>query len=127
MCPQLRNEGVIRDAAQGPLAGVVVVDFSVVVAGPMAASLLAQLGAEVPPLGENNCLVTNNCSSLSERSQHTAGVSHSHPHVEVIKVDNMKVKDSARGLGNTPAPGMASIFMQVGVRPFTVALRKRLS
>jgi len=75
---KLRDGGMIRDAAVGPLEGVVVLDFSVVAAGPMAASLLAELGAEV------------------------------------IKVDNLKVPDSARGLGNAPVRGMASIFTQVG-------------
>jgi len=33
---------------------------------------------------------------------------------EVIKIDNLKVVDSARGLGNAPLRGMASIYMQAG-------------
>ena len=33
---------------------------------------------------------------------------------EVIKVDNLKVADSARGLGNAASRGMASIFTQAG-------------
>lgn len=46
----LKLGGLIRDPAQGPLQGVVVLDLSVVVAGSMAASMLAEMGAEVVKL-----------------------------------------------------------------------------
>jgi len=74
----LSNGGMIREAGKGPLQGIVVLDFSNVVAGPMAAALLGELGAEV------------------------------------VKIDNMKLPDSARGLGNSPTRGMAGCMMQVG-------------
>ena len=77
---KLSKGGTIRSAAVGPLTGVVVVDFSNVLAGPFAAALLADLGAEV------------------------------------IKIDNMKLPDSARGLGNAPTRGMAGLFMHSGMR-----------
>eukprot|EP00658_Telonema_sp_P-2_P060993 TRINITY_DN49762_c0_g1_i2.p1 TRINITY_DN49762_c0_g1~~TRINITY_DN49762_c0_g1_i2.p1 ORF type:complete len:451 (+),score=142.27 TRINITY_DN49762_c0_g1_i2:119-1471(+) len=44
---KLMRGGVIRGAPEGPLKGVVVLDCSVVVAGPMACSILSELGAEV--------------------------------------------------------------------------------
>ena len=43
----LKVGGLIRSQAQGPLQGVVVLDLSVMIAGPMTASMLAELGAEV--------------------------------------------------------------------------------
>lgn len=76
---KLSKGGTIRAPAVGPLAGMVVIDFSNVLAGPFAAACLADLGAEV------------------------------------IKVDNMKVPDSARGLGNAPTRGMAGLFMHSGI------------
>ena len=39
--------GVIRDTAKGPLAGITVIDASVVIAVPTACLVLAELGAEV--------------------------------------------------------------------------------
>ena len=64
---------IIREAAKGPLAGVVVIDMSVVVAGPVASAMMAEMGAEV------------------------------------IKVECQGLPDSARGLGQYPVRGMASM------------------
>ena len=43
----LPTGGVIRKPAVGPLAGCVVIDMSVVVAGPWVSGLMAELGAQV--------------------------------------------------------------------------------
>jgi crotonobetainyl-CoA:carnitine CoA-transferase CaiB-like acyl-CoA transferase len=64
-----------RPKPKGPLAGVKVLDFSVVIAGPFAGQLMSEMGAEV------------------------------------IKVESMGNPDSARGFGNSPAPGLAGMML----------------
>lgn len=71
---KLKRGGTIRDPAKGPLAGVTVIDASVVIAVPSACALLAELGAEV------------------------------------IKLEALDLPDSARGIGPSPAPGMAGLM-----------------
>eukprot|EP00747_Dinoflagellata_sp_TGD_P045847 gnl/TRDRNA2_/TRDRNA2_144091_c0_seq1.p1 gnl/TRDRNA2_/TRDRNA2_144091_c0~~gnl/TRDRNA2_/TRDRNA2_144091_c0_seq1.p1 ORF type:complete len:852 (-),score=162.84 gnl/TRDRNA2_/TRDRNA2_144091_c0_seq1:87-2606(-) len=68
---KLKSGGIIRPPAQGPLAGIKVVDSSVVIAGPFSAKMLSELGAEV------------------------------------VKVEVLALPDSSRGLGTSPALGMA--------------------
>jgi len=76
---KLKKTGVIRGVNRnGPLAGIKVLDLSVVIAAPEGVKNLAELGAEV------------------------------------IKVDNLKVIDSARGLGSQPVRGMAGCFSSTG-------------
>ena len=67
-----------RPKPTGPLAGVKVLDLSVVVAAPLTAALLGELGAEV------------------------------------IKVESIGMPDSARGLGTSPARGLAGLFLGSG-------------
>eukprot|EP01062_Namystynia_karyoxenos_P058552 TRINITY_DN50076_c0_g1_i1.p1 TRINITY_DN50076_c0_g1~~TRINITY_DN50076_c0_g1_i1.p1 ORF type:complete len:792 (+),score=212.62 TRINITY_DN50076_c0_g1_i1:107-2482(+) len=74
----LKRRGVVREAPQGPLAGVRILECAVNIAGPWSATLLAELGAEV------------------------------------IKVEALDLADSVRGLGTSPALGMAGMFCVMG-------------